>query len=83
MCDKFERLAVGDEIAWWEGEYGRGAAPHQTGAERLTGVVAVLHRNRAGRVVAAFVDCRATIGGAFNVTIRPDLGHQPEPARSG
>ncbi|MCX4099116.1 hypothetical protein [Nocardia sp. alder85J] len=80
MCELFDRLAVGDRIAWWTDLGGRGTDPGQPGAHRSIGTVTDMERDAAGAVTVCFVDITTSMGGVWNTTIRPDLGHRPEPA---
>ncbi|KZM72221.1 hypothetical protein [Nocardia terpenica] len=75
----FDKLAVGDSVAWWADSHGRGVEAHDPKAVLRSGRVVSVHHHptEPNRVVACLVECRAPAAGVYIATIRPDQGHQP------
>jgi hypothetical protein len=75
----FESFEEGDEIAWWSDSHGKGVASDHPDARRRTGAVVGVYRHREdeARIAACIVLCTGLLG-TYQVTIRPDYGHQPE-----
>jgi hypothetical protein len=71
MCEEY---AAGEDITWWTDGHGGGADPGDTGAMRLTGTVASVHRHPSDdtRIAAYLVERRGGVSGTYITTVRPD-----------